>query len=188
MDGWNTNLSFWVSPHFQVRLLLVSGRVILICPGILYPRPSASTGTFWLDDALFPTSGCPKSCSWSLQRWLSDIQSWNGRLRNQSLESVNGSNVANGSHLMRRVIFSKPLHETFILTSRILHYLIVLLFVCLLIAHSSLPLNIGRMEGFCFTIPIGQTGLDRHMEYKEYSLVFLSIGNLKTLRLGNERD
>ena len=28
MDGWNTILSYWVSPYFQGRLLLVSGRVI----------------------------------------------------------------------------------------------------------------------------------------------------------------
>ena len=30
MDGWNTILSYWVSAYFQVRLLLVSGRVTSI--------------------------------------------------------------------------------------------------------------------------------------------------------------
>ena len=46
MDGWNTSLSFWVSAYFQVRWLLVLGRVSKSKPTQNQSTPIKTQGSF----------------------------------------------------------------------------------------------------------------------------------------------
>ncbi len=73
MDGWNTIVSFWFSAYFQVRLLLVSGRVVDFDATFRYihtwvaPRKIVMfrqiilwvSSQFGIDSCRYQSIGCP---------------------------------------------------------------------------------------------------------------------------------